>query len=51
MRWDDIDRFYYSVTREFINFIPASVYHELKLVDTRVRRIRFGNSVERPGEG
>lgn len=49
MRWEDVDRFYFSSVRRSINFIPIGTYYTFKLVDTLDQKISFGNQVERPG--
>lgn len=50
MRWDEVERFYYSATKQSINFIPIGTYYTFKLVDSRGQKISFGNRVERRAE-
>ncbi len=50
MRWDDVERFYYSARRQSVNFIPVGTYYNFKLVDREGRKLRFGNRVASTGE-
>ncbi len=48
MRWEDLDRVHYSVTRRSVNFIPVGTYCNYKLVDQHGTKISLSNRVERP---
>lgn len=50
MRWDEVEKFYYSATRQSVNFIPVGTYYSLKLVGKDRKKLSFGNSIERPAD-
>lgn len=50
MRWDSLERFHYSATKQSVNFIPVGTYYRFKFVDSEGRKLSFGNRVDRPGK-
>jgi hypothetical protein len=48
MRWDEIEKFYYSATRQSVNFIPVGTYYSMKLVGKDGKKISFGDSISNP---
>ena len=50
MRWDEVERFYYSSVKRSINFIPVGTYYTFKFVGSRGQSMSFGNRVERPDQ-
>ncbi|MCH8164026.1 MAG: hypothetical protein IH889_00300 [Planctomycetes bacterium] len=50
MRWDEVERFYYSSVKRSINFIPVGTYYRFKFVNGKGQKIFFGNRMERPSE-
>lgn len=50
MRWDAVERFYYSAIKRSVNFIPVGTYYYFKFVDSEGKKLRFGNRVERLGK-
>jgi hypothetical protein len=48
MRWDDVQKFYYSATKRSVNFIPIGTYYSFKLVDGSGNKISFGNGIAQP---
>jgi hypothetical protein len=50
MRWEDVERFYYSVTERHGKFIPPGPHYHFKLVDREGHKVAFSNAVERPSE-
>jgi len=50
MRWDSLERFYYSATKRSVNFIPVGTYYHFKFVDAEGKKLRLGNRVESPGK-
>lgn len=50
MRWDEVEKFYYSATRQSVNFIPVGTYYSLKLVGKDGKKVSFGDSISRPEE-
>jgi hypothetical protein len=48
MRWDELEKFYYSATKRSVNFIPIGTYYTFKLIDGRGKKISFGTGVEKP---
>lgn len=49
MRWDEVEKFYYSATRQSVNFIPIGTYYGFRLISKDGRKISFGNAIQRPG--
>ena len=47
MRWDEVEKFYYSATKQSVNFIPIGTYYTFKLVDRSGHKLNFGNRFER----
>jgi hypothetical protein len=47
MRWDEVARFYYSATKQSVNFIPVGTYYDLRLESEAGKKIKFGNRAER----
>lgn len=47
MRWDQVEKFYYSSVKQSINFIPIGTYYTFKLIDSAGQKIKFGNRFER----
>ena len=47
MRWDQIEKFYYSSVKQSVNFIPIGTYYTFKLIDSTGQKIKFGNRFER----
>ena len=41
MRWDEVERFYYSATKRSINFIPVGTYYWFKLIDAKGQKLTF----------
>lgn len=50
MRWEEVEKFYYSATRQRVNFIPVGTYYTYKLVGAGGKKISFGNRIARAGE-
>ena len=48
MRWDDVQKFYYSATKRSVNFIPIGTYYSFKLLDGQGGKISFGNGIAEP---
>ena len=47
MRWDAVERFYYTATKQRVHFIPIGTYYHFKLVDSEGRKLRLGNRIGR----
>ena len=47
MRWDAVERFYYTATKQSVHFIPIGTYYRFKFVDSEGRKLRLGNRVGR----
>jgi hypothetical protein len=50
LRWNEVEKFYYSATRQSVNFIPIGTYYSLKLVGKDGKKLSFGDSISRPEE-
>ncbi|HUJ33112.1 MAG TPA: DUF6585 family protein [Candidatus Acidoferrum sp.] len=48
VRWDEVDRFYYSAIQQRVNGIPAGTYYTFRLIDRQGTKISLGHTVERP---
>jgi hypothetical protein len=48
MRWDEVEKFYYSATKRSVNFIPIGTYYSYKLIDGQGKKISFGTGIEKP---
>lgn len=48
MRWDALQKFYYSATKRSVNFIPIGTYYTYKLIDQQGTKIVLGNGIEHP---
>jgi hypothetical protein len=47
VRWDAVEKFYYSATKRSINFIPIGTFYTFKFVDNEGGKLRLGNRAER----
>lgn len=50
MRWDEVEKFYYSSVKRSINLIPVGTYYTFKLIDRNGNKLSFGNRFERREE-
>lgn len=50
MRWDELEKFYYTAAKHSVNFIPIGTYYWFKLIDVHGRKLSFGNRIEHPSE-
>lgn len=50
MLWDEVDRFYYSVSKPYISFIPLGTYYRFTLKNLDGESLAFGNRMARPKE-
>jgi hypothetical protein len=50
MRWDEVEKFFYSATKRSVNLIPVGTYYSYKLVDGQNKTITLGNGIERTKE-
>lgn len=50
MRWEEVEKFYYSATRQRVNFVPVGTYYTYKLVGAGGMKISFGNRIARASE-
>jgi len=48
IRWDNVDRFYYSSIKQYVNGIPTGTYYTYKLIDRQGVKISLGHAVENP---
>lgn len=48
MRWDEVEKFYYSATKRSVNLIPIGTYYTFKLFDAQGKKISFGTGIEKP---
>ena len=48
MRWDNVDRFYYSSIKQYVNGIPTGTYYTYKPIDRQGTTISLGHAVENP---
>jgi Family of unknown function (DUF6585) len=47
MRWDALERFYFSSVKRSWNFIPMGTYYQFKFEDAEGNKLKFGNRVGR----
>jgi Family of unknown function (DUF6585) len=47
MRWENLERYYFSSVRRSINFVPVGTYYHFRLEDSEGAQLRFGNRVGR----
>jgi hypothetical protein len=47
MRWDAVERFYYTATKQSVHFVPIGTYYRFKFVDSEGRKLRLGIRVGR----
>jgi hypothetical protein len=50
IRWDDLVRFYYQVTKRSVNFIPVGTHYWFRLIDSQGQKIRFGSGLTKPAD-
>ncbi len=43
IRWEDVNKFTYSATRQSVNFIPVGTYYQLKVEGPQGQEISLGN--------
>jgi len=48
MRWDDVQKFYYSATKRSVNLIPVGTYYSYKLIDGQGKKISLGTGIAQP---
>ena len=47
IRWDAVERFYYTATKQRLHFIPIGTYYRFKLVDSEGCKLRLGSRIGR----
>lgn len=47
MRWEEVEKFFYSATKQSVNFIPVGTYYRFKLIDAQGRKLSFGDAFGR----
>ncbi len=45
MKWDEVEKFYYSATKRSVNLIPIGTYYSYKLLDAHGKKISLGTGI------